>query len=147
MVVRGTGLNGRVAIGPCGPGAPYWVLGAVLYLTTARRSRLKVGRILVQWICLLAGVNMGSGVSPWLFCLALDPLLRRLEALGLSYLGAYVDDLSFGARWHQRELLRRAQQVTLAFAAVSGLCVLQHTCASLPLRQGVDTTPLLAQGL
>ena len=84
-------------------GVPYWVLCAVIYLTTARRSRLKVGRTLVQWICLLAGVDMGSGVSPWLFCLTLDPLLRQLEALGLTYLGAYIDDLSFGARWPQRE--------------------------------------------
>ena len=31
-------------------------------------------------------------------CLAIDPLLQQLGTLGLTYLGAYVDDLSFGAR-------------------------------------------------
>ena len=61
-------------------------------LLSGRKLRFKLGSQRGGTIELQCGVDMGNGLSPWLFCLALDPLLWDLQSWAPA-LSAYMDDV------------------------------------------------------
>ena len=73
------------------------------------------------WIEIKRGVRQGCPLSPILFALCIDPLLRNINAKpGLRGLG-YVDDIIAGA--HQASDLGHAMAEMMAFSAASGVKV------------------------
>lgn len=109
---------------------PMWLFMTIATLLTGRKSRLKLGRALCAVIFMASGIDMVNGLSPWMFCLALDALIRRLHSIPrVCLVNAYMDDLqtgTIGAR-----ALRRVQEVILSFATVSGLTVRKHDCVQI----------------
>ena len=59
--------------------APLWLIAYVRYTLYGRVSRPKIKGKVLPSLFLKVGVDMGSALSPLFFCLALDPLIRRLE--------------------------------------------------------------------
>ena len=56
-------------------GAPSWFRRLVAAITGKRRTSTKIQRFITSTVTLYLGLDMGNALSPWLFCLALDPLL------------------------------------------------------------------------
>ena len=69
---------------------------------------------------------MGNALSPFLFCIAMDPMIRSMNNVpGHICLAAYMDDNSVAGE--QTAWLRRAQDAYLQYHNV-GLRVAMHTC-------------------
>ena len=96
------------------------------HLLTARKFRFKLGQARGGLIHLQCGVDMGNGLSPWLFCLALDPLLYQLGTLGSPGVSAYMDDVS--VPWFGLPQLTLTQRLIREFGKASGLTVAPHHC-------------------
>ena len=94
-------------------------------LLTARILRFKIGAQRGGTIALQCGVDMGNGLSPWLFCLSLDPLLAQLQHLS-GALSANMDDVTVPVRGVQK--LARAQKLITRLGNCSGLTVAPHHC-------------------
>ena len=69
---------------------------------------------------------MGNGLSPWLLCLALDPLMFQLAHKVSAASSAYMDDVT--VPWANVQQLALAQSIITQFGRVSGLTVAPHRC-------------------
>ncbi len=68
------------------------------FFLTGRRSQFKIGKELLATIIMLCGLDMGNGLSPFSFCLSVDPLLVLLtQVKDVKVVKAYMDDLQIGA--------------------------------------------------
>ena len=114
---------------------PFWFFTAVAFFLTGRRSKFRIGKVIIGIIRLLAGLDMGNGLSPFSFCLAVDPLLWLLgNTPGIDIIKAYMDDLQIGA---STDKARSALQgLLLRFARASGLLVTRHSCFTRIYRNG-----------
>jgi len=65
-------------------------------------------------------IAMGNRLSPWMFCLAIDPLVRRIHGIPVvQMVNAYMDDLQTGS-WGFKALCK-VQLAIDSFAKISGL--------------------------
>ena len=110
--------------------APLWLLTYVRYLLYGRRVVPKIHGTLLEALKVLVGVDMGSAMSPLLFCIALDPLLVYLNRIPrVIGVRAYMDDNqiwgscpSGSVEWLQ------IVEATVQKLHTAGLQVTQHTC-------------------
>ncbi len=106
---------------------PTWLFNISAYLITGRRTRYKVGKWMGAIIHMMSGVDMGNGTAPFFFCLALDPLLHKLDTIpGVALSNAYMDDLSVGTITHIARHI--TQNLITKYGKVSGLIIQSHTC-------------------
>ena len=95
-------------------------------LLTERKIRFRLGRERGGLIHLKCGVDMGNGLSPWLLCLALDPLMFQLAHKVSAASSAYMDDVT--VPWANVQQLALAQSIITQFGRISGLTVAPHHC-------------------
>jgi hypothetical protein len=106
--------------------APLWLIAYVRYTLYGRISRPKVKGKMLPSIFLKVGVDMGSALSPLFFCLALDPLIRRLNEIpGVVRGRCYMDD---NATFFTTQEAVEAMQLTFEEYRPAGLRVKQHRC-------------------
>ena len=81
----------------------------------------------------LVGVDMGSAMSPLLFCIALDPLLVYLNRIPkVVGVRAYMDDNQIWGKAKDASLAWLFQAMTLIEEYQdAGLQVTQHSCCSI----------------
>eukprot|EP00972_Heterocapsa_arctica_P065926 9727153-Heterocapsa_arctica.AAC.1 len=72
---------------------------------------------------------MGGPASPFLWCLAYDPIIYALEEATNTPAPTYVDDLA-GLVWGPAHALR-AELFLLAAGHLAGLAIDVHTCSEL----------------
>ena len=76
----------------------------------------------------LVGVDMGSAISPFFFCLAIDPLIRILNQIPrICETRCYMDDDEVACVGIQP--IRDAQASFMIFRSV-GIRVKTHTCCA-----------------
>ena len=101
-------------------GFPGWVISAVASLLHQVTVTPFFGELTDVWIGIARGVKQGCPLSPLLFALCMDPLLRAIQS-GAPQMGvkAYVDDIQA----YSADLADHAKAMTLidGFAAASGL--------------------------
>ena len=100
-------------------GVPWWVIHLVVLLVRPRDLRFKFGRRLGGSVRAICGLDMGGGLSPLLFQLAIDPLLFVLCTVpGLDVVQGYADDLSLASVYLAE--LALAQQLIQRFRLAAG---------------------------
>ena len=108
-------------------GIPHWLFMVIQFFLTGRRSQFKIGRHLMAVIIMLCGLDMGNGLSPFTFCISVDPLLELLENVqNVEIVKAYMDDLQIGT--NSMKARKVSQHLIKLFASASGLVVTSHTC-------------------
>ena len=106
--------------------APRWLTMVVLALTGLRSSVPKIIGRTMKAVQLNIGVDMGNALAPWIFCLALDPLIRYAGRVpGVIRFKAYMDDtntIGDSVRWliHNQDMWE-----TMTSA---GLKIAKHYC-------------------
>ena len=106
-----------------------------LYARSTTRVRTSAG--FTEDIPIEAGAKQGCPLSPIIFNLALEPLIRRINGLGTGYglegsnvgLLAYADDLVLVSP--RKEQLQRAMDAPAESASVAGLAFNIKKCATL----------------
>jgi Reverse transcriptase (RNA-dependent DNA polymerase) len=107
-------------------GAPNWLLQYVEFTLFGRIISPKTRNLILPGLRVKVGVDMGSPLSPLLFCLALDPLLVALNRIPRVYsVRAYMDD-NQSAVQSMQALIRTQAAYDLVHTA--GLQVTQHSC-------------------
>lgn len=79
-----------------------------------------VGSVTREWIPIKRGVKQGCPLSPLLFIVALDPLLRELEKAGHDCY-AYADDMAVYLQVQHLQGLETVIPIIQAFESISGL--------------------------
>ena len=113
--------------------APLWLVAYVRYLLYGRLVVPKIHGALMSALKVLVGVDMGSALSPLLFCLALDPLLARLNHIPrILGVRAYMDDNQIwgSAKDASMQWLFQAMRLIEEYHP-AGLQITQHTCCTL----------------
>ena len=76
-------------------GAPRWLVKYTQYTFYCKQVIPKIQGKLLSPISVLTGVDMGNAISPFLFCLAIDPLLRKINSIhNVLLMKCYMDDNS-----------------------------------------------------
>ena len=74
-------------------GAPRWLQRVIECFIGPRAAIAKIMGRLVRTVNVNIGVDMGNALAPWIFCLALDPLVRYANRVpGVIAMKAYMDD-------------------------------------------------------
>ena len=121
--------------------APNWLVKIVELYVGRRKARAKVmGRIMTA-VNVCIGVDMGNALAPWIFCLALDPIVRYMNRVpGVVRMNAYMDDTNtagIGTEW-----IEQAEEAWAAMAKV-GLKIAQHQCVTLCVNDTITKGPSL----
>ena len=107
-------------------GAPYWLYAYTTHLLYGRKTRHRIQGHLLPHMALRQGLAMGRATSVLLFCIAMDPLICRLNKVPrVLALKAYMDDngtAGAGIGW-----IQESQRVFISLEA-AGIVVLQHQC-------------------
>ena len=99
-------------------GVPLIFINLLLYWYKDLMCRVRWGESLSKWYFVLSGVRQGGVLSPDLYCLYVDDLLKRLEALNV---GCYIMQIFLAA-------LLYADDMALMAPSVKGLCLLLKEC-------------------
>ena len=102
---------------------------------------------LVRTVNVNIGVDMGNALAPWIFCLALDPLIRYANKVpGVISMKAYMDDTNTAC--HGTEAIMRIQSMW-DIMGEAGLIVAKHTCIEVKQKgikqQGASLCRILRQ--
>ena len=108
-------------------GAPRWLIKYTQYTFYKKQVIPKIqGRCLTP-LQVLTGVDMGNAISPFLFCLAIDPLLRAINSIdNVIIMKCYMDDNSTVIQ-SMSPLPEIQKEFNLFHSA--GIRVLKHECA------------------
>jgi hypothetical protein len=106
--------------------APLWLTKLAAYLLDIRHVTPKIAGLMLDAIAVTQGVDMGNAISPWFFCIGMDPLIRLLNAIPKVIANrAYMDD---NQNWgHGTEWMYTAQHTCDKFTP-AGLVIAPHTC-------------------
>ena len=75
--------------------APQWIIAFASHTFFGRILRPRIRGKLLPGLEIQTGVDMGSAISPFFFCLAIDPLIRRINSYrNVIVMRAYMDDNS-----------------------------------------------------
>jgi exonuclease III/ribonuclease HI len=99
-------------------GLPIWVIRAIRALLHQVSVSPHFGECTGEWIRIRRGVKQGCPLSPWIFAMAMDVLIRRLRARGVDVY-AYVDDIALGTQDFRK--FAGCMRTIDRFSAVSGL--------------------------
>ena len=114
---------------------PRWVREAFDSLLKARGVRACIGGVLGCVRALARGLGMGNTPSPFLWCLAYDPIIFAVhEATGVRP-PTYVDDLS-ALVWGPGQALA-VEVFIMAAGLAAGLRVDAHTCTTFHASSGI----------
>ena len=112
--------------------APAWLVEYARFTLFGRACRPKIKGFLLNRIFLQVGVDMGSAISPFLFCLALDPLIRHLNTINsVAKVRCYMDDNATAL--HNINALARTQHIFDQYKP-AGLIVKQHKCCAFHIK-------------
>jgi hypothetical protein len=117
--------------------APKWLIAYFSWTLSKRTTTPKIRGHLTASLIPVVGLDMGRACSVLLFCLSIDPLLRRLHILCLKVQRAYMDDTTLakaGSAW-----IRPAQETFLLYEPV-GVAVEQHSCCLITSHPLTSTT-------
>ena len=106
------------------------VIKNVLFYNTS--SRLVCNQVVSERFTTLNGLRQGDPSSPWLFCLALDPLVRYLKSKLSLNIAAYLDDLNIILP--NFDDIVKVNPILDRFTLVSGLQVNSSKCSIIPMR-------------
>ena len=108
-------------------GAPRWLVKYTQYTFFHKQVVPKIQGRLLDPILVVTGVDMGNAISPFLFCLAIDPLLRKINSIhNVLLMKCYMDDNSTVLETFSP--VAQIQKEFMAFQS-AGVRVLKHECA------------------
>ena len=82
--------------------APLWLQAIVNAFTGKRCAVAKIMGRLLKAVFVNIGVDMGNALAPWIFCLALDPIVRYPNRIPrVINMKAYMDDTNITGRGRQ----------------------------------------------
>ena len=100
-------------------GLPSWVLCTIRALLHKVSVTPNFGQTTHIWIRIRRGVKQGCPLSPWLFAMCMDVLIRRLREIPGVDVYAYVDDIALGAT--DFRVFAKCMRVIDLFSRISGL--------------------------
>ena len=106
--------------------APRWLKQIVLAFTSPRTATAKILGRLMKPVHVNIGVDMGNALAPWIFCLALDPLIRYANRIpGIIRMQGYMDDTNSAGKGP--DWLEQIQRMW-GIVDSAGLHIARHTC-------------------
>ena len=106
--------------------APRWLENVIECFIGPRTASAKIMGRLVRTVNVNIGVDMGNALAPWIFCLALDPLIRYANRIpDVVAMRAYMDDTNTSSIGIQA--IKRTQAMW-EIMGEAGLIVAKHTC-------------------
>jgi ribonuclease HI len=100
-------------------GLPLWVIRTIHALLHKVSVTPNFGKSTDIWIRIKRGVKQGCPLSPWIFAMCMDVLVRRLREIKGVDVYAYVDDIALGAT--NFRVFAKCMRVIDRFSQVSGL--------------------------
>ena len=118
-------------------GFPLWIKRGLLASVVHRQVASVVGGVKGTPRDILCGLGMGGPASPFLWCLAYDPIVWALHIATKVDTPTYVDDLA--ALTYGPSKTVEAQLFLIAVGRVAGLYTEPHHCTTLGAPSGIDT--------
>ena len=106
--------------------APRWLENIIECFIGHRTATAKIMGRLIRTVNVNIGVDMGNALAPWIFCIALDPLIRYANRIpDVVAMRAYMDDTNTATIGTQA--IKRTQAMW-EIMGEAGLIVAKHTC-------------------
>ena len=111
--------------------APPWLQAIVNAFTGKCCAVAKIMGRLLKAVFVNIGVDMGNALAPWIFCLALDPIVRYSNRIPrVINMKAYMDDTNTTGKGRQWLLRTQAMWEAMYNA---GLHIAKHTCMNIKI--------------